>query len=431
MAHLLVDHGSPAYRAGLRSGWELETVNGEKLLDFIDYEYFCAQNELWVRANGKDFHLVKEDEEDWGFVPDTELYPAERRCANHCVFCFEDQLPAGMRDSLHAKDDDWRYSLLFGNYVTMTNMGEADFSRLIARHVSPLFISVHTTNPELRVKMMANPRAGLIMEQLRRLADAGISFHCQIVLCPGWNDGEELERTLRDLASLRPAACSAAVVPLGMTVHRQGLVALNPVTRKAALDAVHRLEAFADRCEAETGERFAFGADELYQLAGLPWPRYEAGGHSPQLSNGVGIMHELISEFEEALEDAPASLNKPRRITLATGHAAAPTMARLLARLESKVANFSARVVEIRNDFFGETITVAGLLVGSDLARQLEGRELGDALLIPGSTLKAGTELFLDDWTLTQLQDTLQVPICPVPDDGYELLALALGLESI
>ncbi len=424
--------GSPAWRAGLRSGMRLLTMNGEPVLDFIDYEYFSAQRRIRCRMEGdeREYLIRKQAYEPLGMELETELYPPERRCANRCIFCFEDQLPPGVRDSLHAKDDDWRYSLLFGNYVTLTNMKEADFARLIARRVSPIYVSVHATDPEVRVDMMANPRAGAIMEQLTRLKEGGITFHAQVVLCPGINDGDVLERTIHDLWSLYPAAQSVAVVPLGMTHFRQGLRELTPVDAACACRVIRQVEAFSRWTRQAHGLDFAYASDEMYQIAHMDWPRYDAGGHQPQIANGVGLFHDLLADFDAALADAPARLAVPRQITLATGYSAYETLKDMMARLSAHTKGFSARVVRIRNDFFGDTITVAGLLTGGDLARQLEGLPLGDALLIPGSSLKDGDTLFLDDTTLEQLAQRLRVPVIPVPDDGYRLVELALGIKE-
>jgi len=427
-----VETGSPAWRAGLRSGMRLVSMNGEPVLDFIDYEYFSAQKRIVCRIEDDDreFVIRKREYDSLGLELEMELYPPERRCANRCVFCFEDQLPEGMRESLHSKDDDWRYSLMFGNYVTMTNMKEADFERLIARKVSPIYVSVHATDPAVRVELLTNPRAGQIMEQLNRLKEGGIQFHAQVVLCPGINDGDVLEKTIHDLWSLYPAAQSVAVVPLGMTAHRKGLRELRPMDEESARRAISQVEAFSGWTRKTHDVEFVYATDEMYQIAQMDWPRYDEDGYRVQIANGVGIFHELLKDFDLALEDAPQKLDAPRHITLATGDSAAETFRGLMERLEQHTEGFVSRTVRIQNDFFGDTITVAGLLTGGDIARQLAGIPLGDAVLIPGNSLRDGEDIFLDDMTLEELEAALGVPVIPVPDDGYRLVELALGMKE-
>lgn len=432
---LQVAPGSAAERAGLRAGMKLLTVNGRPVLDFIDYEDVSAQEQLTVvaqeRGQSREFVFSKAMEDELGLELDLELYPPERHCANHCIFCFVDQTPEGMRESLYGKDDDWRYSMMFGNYVTLTNLSEADFERLLARHVSPLYVSVHATDPEVRVRMMANPRAGKILEQLQRLAEGGIEFHCQVVLCPGYNDGEVLDRTLRELYALHPAARSVAVVPVGLTRYREGLSALRVPSEAEARSLIGQVESFAQHCTEQGAERFAYASDEFYQLAKLPWPRYEGGLHTPQLSNGVGLMDSFLGEFAQALEHLePQPPGWRRKVTIATGRSAAATLDRLCHMLMRQCPGLDAQVVMVPNHYFGPHITVAGLLTGQDITAELRGRALGEEILVSAACVRDGQDVFLDDWTLGDVERELQVPVRPVDCDGYTFALAVLGQEE-
>lgn len=421
--------GSPAAKAGLRPGMTLHRINGEEILDFIDLAWFESlpewEAEISLKGRVKTVSLRK-GEALSGLEPAEDAYPPEKRCANRCLFCFVDQMPPGMRPSLYGKDDDWRYSLLFGNYVTLTNMTEGDFARLIRRQVSPINISVHTTDPGLRARLMGNPRAAKLGEQLRRLAEGGIAFHCQIVLCPGLNDGEQLSRTLDDLYALAPAALSAAVVPVGVTKFRKGLEPMRRPDRAEAADAVGRIQRAAERATAETGHRFAFGSDELYQLAGLPWPRYPDGCHTPQLGNGVGLLHDFLSGAEAALGELPAALKSPREVWMVTGAAMYDTLSSLARQTEARAGGFTARVIKADNRYFGEEITVAGLLTARDMLAALPpGR--ADLLLLPPTCLRQGEDVFLDDMTLREFAEKAGMPVTAAPGDGYDLVYAMIG----
>ena len=430
-----VDRQSAAAQAGIMAGMKLVTVNGQPILDFIDYEAFSAVERLTIVVEDgqehRTFQFSKPMEQDLGLDLDLDLYPTERHCANHCIFCFVDQTPPGMRASLYGKDDDWRYSMMFGNYVTLTNVSDADFERLIARQVSPLYISVHATDPDVRARMMGNPRAQYILDQLQRLAQGGITFHCQIVLCPGYNDGAVLERTLRDLYALHPAARSVAVVPVGLTQFRESLTALRLPTQAEAREVIHQVEAFAEHCLQQGGQRFAYASDEFYQLAGLPWPRYEGGLHTPQLSNGVGLMDSFLGEFAQALEDLePPPAGWQRKVTIATGRSAAATLRKLCQWLMGRCPGLDAQVVAVDNDYFGHHITVAGLLTGQDIAKALQGRELGEEVLISAACVRDGQDIFLDDWTLSDVEARVGVPVRPTDCDGYTFALAVLGREE-
>ncbi len=424
---------SPAGRAGLRPGMELVSVNGETFRDFIDLEYFESMAELTLlaRENGveRQYVIRKPAYTPLGLEMEDAVYPPERQCANHCIFCFVDQMPCHMRPSLYGKDDDWRYSLLFGNYVTLTNLGDREFQRIIDRGVSPLNISVHATDGAVRAAMMGNPRAASIMEQLRRLQAGGIQFHCQVVLCPGHNDGPVLQRTLEDLWSLYPAAQSVAVVPVGLTRFREGLEGLRLPTAEEMGRTIDAIEAFSRRCLEEKQEHFCYASDECYQLAGRPWPRYEDGCHTPQLSNGVGLFHDLLTEYEAALEELPPRLDGPRRVLLATGVSAASTMEELTRGLMDRYPELSCQVVTVRNRFFGDTITVAGLLTARDILHSIQGLQ-ADVLLIPQVCLRDGEDVFLDDITLEAFAEAVGFPVLPVENDGAALLMALTGLAD-
>lgn len=428
-----VKRGGPAWRAGLRNGMELVTIDGEPILDFIDWDFFVFRPELTVRARTaegeeKDFFIRNPELVPIGMDVDADLYPQERHCANRCLFCFIDQLPEGLRESLYWKDDDWRYSLMFGNYVSLTNISDRDFHRIIRRHVSPLYISVHATDPETRIRLLRNPRAGRVMEQLQRLGEGGIEYHCQVVLCPGINDGEILEKTVRDVMALRPHAVSLAVVPLGMTCHRQKLEPLTPMSAEVARSVIEIVERYAAQSLEETGSRFVYASDEMYGIAGLPWPRYgniEEG--SPQWGNGIGMFDLFFQGLEEVWEDLPEALDEPRRVTLVTGVAAGPTMKRVAERLMKKVSNLTIQVIPVVNHFFGESIDVAGLLTGGDMANALAGKDLGEEVLIPDCCVKRDEPIFLDDMSVEELAERLGVPVTRVYDEGGDLAYKAVG----
>lgn len=426
-----VDPGSPARRAGIRTGDRLLDIDGQPVTDFIDYRYLTDGERVTLRTRrGRHERMTiieKEVGQPLGLTLDAELYPTERQCANRCMFCFVDQLPRGLRSTLYVKDDDWRYSMLFGNYVTLTNLSDRELVRIVSRRVSPLYISVHATDGALRAAMMGNPVAARIMDQLRALARGGIVFHCQVVLCPGVNDGAALDRTLTDLRALYPAARSVAVVPLGLTRHRDGLPALAPVGAADAQRAVAQVEALADRCLRESGERFAYASDELYQRAGLPWPRYRGASPVHQMSNGVGMMDEFMTGFEDALGGVPSRLASPRRVAVATGISAAPTIASLCAMLEERTQGLSVRVQAVENRFFGPSVTVAGLLSGADIADSIRNTDVGDVLFVPASSLREEDALFLDGTSLDWLERELGASVVPACEDGFAFVELLLG----
>ena len=431
---LAVEPGGAASHAGVRPGETLLSINGNEICDILDYRFYETDRHLSIVLRDdagaeRTVQIRKGQYESIGLEFETYLMDQQHSCTNRCIFCFIDQLPKGLRKSLYFKDDDSRLSFLFGNYVTLTNLKEREVDRIIKMHISPINISVHTTNPELRVKMMGNRFAGKSLDILYRFAKAGIKLNCQIVLCRDINDGEERDRTLKDLTSLWPSVQSVAVVPLGLTKYRQGLYPLTGYDSETARAVVRQLERWGDRCEQKYGQRICYAADEFYLKAQLPIPPAPFYGDFDQLENGVGLMASLKQEFLDALEDfvPPAS---SRKVTLATGVAAHPFLDTLLDELRQRCHNLTCNVVPIVNDFFGDTITVAGLVTGGDLLKQLRGRELGDALLLPDVMLRREGDIFLDDVSLEELSEALQIQIITVPNDGYALLDAVVGREE-
>ena len=432
-----VEPCSRAAKAGITAGDTLVSINENGITDVLDYRFYLAERtvSLSLLRDDKPYTVTvrKDVYDDIGLEFETPLMDKKQCCANRCIFCFIDQLPKGLRSTLYFKDDDARLSFLHGNYVTLTNMKDADIDRIIKMHISPVNVSVHTTNPALRCEMMKNKRAGEVLGYLQRLADAGIRICGQIVLCRGINDGEELARSMRDLAKLHPAVSSVSVVPAGLTRYREGLYPLEPFTPEECRAVIAQVNAFGDKCEHELGNRIFCCADEFYLKGELPLPQEAYYGDYEQIENGVGMLRSLMAEFGrelEFLEDyLPEQGIKDRVISIATGKAAAPTMRLLADTLQKRINGITVQVFEIENRFFGPEITVAGLLTGKDVAEQLEGRALGDELLIPATMLRAEGDLFLCGMTPDALSEALKTPLRPVPGDGAALLAAMLGVE--
>ena len=424
---------SLAGRHGIIAGETLISINGIPVLDLVDYQYLTARPALDIYIEGTDgekrhVHIQKRIEDPLGLTLESNLMSCPKTCANHCVFCFIEQMPPGMRESLYVRDDDWRLSLMAGNFVTLTNLPSREMDRMIERKASPIYVSVHTTNGLLRQKMLSHVHADRIMEHLTRFADNGMSFHCQVVLCPGINDGAELDRTLCDLASLAPHALTVALVPVGLTRYREHLYPLRPYTKEEALTVVRQAEAFQQKMLAQHGTRFVFPTDEFYMIAGLPIPEADTYEDFPQFENGVGLLAQLRDEFETAVRlDPDESENKPRRVIMATGTSVAPFMQEMLDR--HPVSGVQITIKPIVNRFFGETVTVSGLITGQDLVAQLKGLE-ADEILITKSMLREGEDIFLDDMTLEQAQNALSIPIRPVYNDGADLLYALRGTED-
>lgn len=426
---------SSASRHFVKAGSKLISVNGHEIRDVLDYQFYIDEDVLELvieKPNGKQRKLtLKNCNGEPGFEFETYLMDKQRRCANNCIFCFIDQLPKGMRESLYFKDDDARLSFLFGNYITLTNLGDKDIDRIIEMHISPVNISVHTMNPELRVKMMGNNRAGKVLGYIKRLADAGIKLNTQLVLCPGYNDGDELTYSLEELGKLYPAVQSIAAVPVGLTCHRDGLANLNPFTKEQSLDVIFRIDSYNSSFLCYNNTNIAFAADEFYLNAGLPLPDCDRYGDFPQLENGVGMWSLLKKEFDEAIDELPESysLGEERKITMATGVAAYELMKYIAEKAQKKVKNLHIDVVKIENKLFGERITVAGLLCGNDIADGLKGKELSDEVLIPSVSLRREGDLFLDDMSVEDLAERINTKVTPVETDGYVLLQRILGEE--
>lgn len=417
--------GSVSDRAGVSAGHQLRSVNGHSVRDVLDYQFYTLEPKLLLdlkdeQGNCYRKEIHKEEYEDLGLEFETYLMDKQTGCKNKCCFCFIDQLPQGMRDTLYFKDDDERLSFLFGNYITLTNLKEEHVERIIDMRISPVNVSVHTMNPNLRVEMMKNPRAGEVLCYLYRLADAGIFLNCQLVLCPGINDGKELESSLEQLTKLMPQVQSIACVPVGLTQYREGLSPLRPYTKEEAAEVIAIIDRFGERLEQKYGERMIYPSDEFFLTAELPIPDVSYYGPLSQLENGVGMSALLKEEFFQALEEEPDGVAGP--CSIATSEAAYPLMCLLVDEAEKKWHNLDCKVYVIKNDFFGPDITVAGLVTGGDLIAQLQGKALGDRLLIPANMLRAERDIFLDDISLEEVEAQLGVPVVPVENDGYELL---------
>lgn len=427
--------GSAADKAGISVGDVLYTVNGHEIRDVLDYRFYLTESRVVLELcrNGVFFKVTihKETYADIGLEFETYLMDKKQSCHNRCIFCFIDQLPCGMRDTLYFKDDDSRLSFLLGNYITLTNLTDEDIARIIKMHMSPVNISVHTTNPELRVKMMRNKRAGEVLSYLKTLADAGITLNCQIVLCRGINDGVELERSMKELSELFPSVGSVSIVPAGLTKYREKLYPLSPYSAEECAEIIRQVTAFGDVCLEKFGTRLFFCGDEMYIKAGLPIPNSEFYEEFSQLENGVGMMASMRSEFELAAmqdDDAPDEHTvTAREISVATGYAAYGFIRELAEQAETKRSGLKIHVYAIRNDWFGENITVAGLLTGRDICAQLTGRPLGEKLYLPRVALRSEGDLFLDGMTPSELSQKLKTPIEFTDNDGCAFFDALVG----
>jgi len=432
---LSVDQDSPAERAKIMPAETLVAMNDNEVNDILDYRFYETNKNLSIQlidSNQKPRTVMirKGEYEAIGLEFETYLMDQQHSCRNQCVFCFIDQLPKNMRSSLYFKDDDSRLSFLFGNYITLTNMSEHDVERIIKMHISPINISVHTTNPELREKMMGNRFSGEALNILYKLSAAGIKINCQLVLCRNINDGDELKRSLTDLGKLYPSVQSIALVPVGLTKYREGLFPLESYDQLSAEKTIQIIEEFGDRFTSEFGERVCYAADEFYLLAQRPIPSAEFYGDFDQLENGVGLMANLKQEFEAALSDFKMP-KKERNVTIITGSSAYQFMDSLLDELRIKCNNLTCKVIPIVNEFFGDTINVTGLITGTDIIKQLCGRDLGDELIVPSVMLRREGDIFLDDVSLEDLSKALNIKIVVSQNDGYELLNVVLGSDYI
>lgn len=425
-----VGENSHAARAGVRAGDVLVSIGGNPIGDVLDYRFYMTERSLSLEfLRGRERYTAeirKREYDDLGLEFETYLMDRQRTCKNKCVFCFVDQMPSGMRETLYFKDDDSRMSFLFGNYITLTNLTDADVERIIKMRISPVNISVHTTDPELRVRMMKNPRAADSLRYIGELCAAGIKVNTQLVLCPGWNDGEALSRSLDDLGALGENLQSIACVPVGLTRFRETLAELRGYDAAGAAETIERIHRFAQRMQAERGARVAYPSDELFLKAGLPIPPPEYYGEFDQLEDGVGVMALLRDEFERALALDDEKI-APDALSAATGTAAAPLIKELAAQAMARHPGLKIDVYPIQNDFFGKSINVAGLVTGKDLRAQLGGKCRGGRLLLPSVMLRHEGDRFLDDMTVGELADALGAEIEMVDNDGYQLYDAMTG----
>lgn len=425
---------SHSSKCGILPNDLLLSINGNEINDVLDYRFYLTERKLTLllSRNGTEYtaNIKKGEYDDIGLEFETYLMDSKKSCKNKCVFCFIDQLPKGMRDTLYFKDDDARLSFLMGNYITLTGLNDSDVDRIIKMHMSPVNISVHTTNPELRCKMMNNRFAGKSLYYLKRFAENNITMNCQIVLCKGLNDGDELINTMHDLAALYPAVNSVSIVPAGLTKHRDGLYPLEPFTPKETQKIIQKVQNFALLCKKEYGSSIFFCGDEMYLKAGLDIPPPEYYEDFSQIENGVGMIASMLEEFEYAFEDLDETPVLPRRVSIATGNAAFPFISSLARKLENRFDGLTVNVYNINNNFFGENITVAGLITGIDLSEQLKSKDLGSTLFIPRVMLESECKMFLDSMELQEVLEKLNTEISVVPNDGEIFLRKILGLDS-
>ena len=433
-----VSPASPAAKAGIQPDESLISINGEPVLDEIDYQALIQHPHLEISLSGqagglRNVSVAKSAWEPLGLQLDESVAMKPRSCRNHCVFCFIDQMPPGMRKTLYVKDDDWRLSLMMGNYVTLTNVDDEEFVRILRRKASPLYISVHATDGDVRVKMLRNPNAGRIMERLTAMKNHGLQFHAQIVLCPGINDGAVLDKTVDDLASLWPAALSIAIVPIGLTKYRENLMRIPAVDPEMAEMLICRIQQKQERFLRDFGTRFVFLSDEFYCISGHSFPEEESYEDYPQIENGVGMIRQFEEEcaaaYPEIQEEARGIFHgrKKTRLLIPTGVSVRPTIEKLAVQYAPEWVH--AEVIAVHNHFFGESITVTGLIVGRDLIRALENRHF-DKVLISESMLRENTECFLDDLTLDEVRKAIGKPIQIVRNNGESFIRAIMQMEE-
>ena len=430
-----VEERSYAKKAGIQPLDNLISINGNEICDVLDYRFYLADRvvRLVLDRDGKEYtaKIKKGEYDDIGLEFETPLMDKKQSCRNGCIFCFIDQNPEGMREPIYFKDDDSRLSFIHGNYITLTNMFDKDIDRIIKMRISPVNISVHTTNPELRVRMMKNKRSGEVLSYLDRFKEAGLSMCGQIVLCKGVNDGDELLRSLRDLSRYYPEMGSVSVVPAGLTKHRDGLYPLTDFTPEEAAAVIDMIDTVANEQLEKYGSRQFFAADEFYLKSGRPLPLAEYYEDYPQIENGVGMLRSFSDEFGMAVEDVEdmiLTFEGERTVTVVTGVAAYGMLSSAADKLMALCPGLKVNVVKIINRFFGESITVAGLLTGKDICDQLDGVELGDELLVPATALRADDEDFLCGMTLKELSHRLGVKATPVGSDGYGFAEAVFGI---
>lgn len=432
---ICVQKDSIAEELGIQPGDALRTINGRPVEDILDY-HFLIQEEyveiLIAKANGEEWLLEveKDYEEELGLSFENGMMDDYRSCSNKCIFCFIDQMPPDMRDTLYFKDDDARLSFLQGNYVTLTNMSDKDIARIIQYRLSPINISFQTTNPQLRCEMLRNRFAGEALKKADALWQAGIQMNGQIVLCKGINDKAELERSICDLLRYLPHLKSVSVVPVGLTKYRKGLYPLTPFSKEEAKEVLSCIHRWQDEIYKKHGLHFIHASDEWYLLAQEPFPAPQTYDGYPQLENGVGMLPLWMQEVAAALCEPLPIQHVQRRISAATGILAAPAVSECLMKIQEHCPLLQTEIFPIRNDFFGEQITVSGLITGQDLAAQLSGKNLGEELLLPCHMLRMGENVFLDDMTVEELEEKLQIPIRIVDERGLDFVQAALGIDD-
>ena len=427
--------GSIAEEVGIQVGDELLKINGHEIEDIIEYKYYLADEYLEVeilKMDGEHWvvEVDKEYDEDLGIEFENPIIDQAKSCRNKCVFCFIDQLPPNMRQSLYFKDDDSRLSFLQGNYITLTNMSEEDINKIIKYRISPINVSVHTTNGELRKRMLNNRFAGNILETLSRLAENNIEMNCQIVLCPKLNDKDELDKTIEDLGKLSHSIGSVAVVPVGLTAYRDGLYKMEPFNKETASYTIDQVEKWQKRFSNSINRNFVHVSDEFYVLANRDFPEYENYEGFPQLENGVGLATKFKYEFDQYLKRLPVALKEPKHITVVTGTAAYDLIKRMCCDLTDKIGNLKVEAICVENKFFGGHVSVSGLITGQDIYNTLKNRNLGDRILIPESMMKSEEEIFLDDYTVTLLEEKLGVNIQVCEVNGKKFIQRVLNLKT-
>lgn len=425
-----VTTGSHADKAGIKKGETLLSINSNEIVDVLDYRFYQVNRKLTLEVEDKNknvrtIEMTKGEYEEIGLEFETYLMDKQHSCRNKCIFCFIDQLPKGMRESLYFKDDDSRLSFLFGNYITLTNITEHEIDRIIKMHISPINVSVHTTNPELRCKMMNNRFAGDTLKYLKRFADAGITLNCQIVSCPGINDGDELVRTLTDLENL--GVNMTAIVPVGLTRYRENLYPLVPYNKETAGQTIDIIEKMGDECVKKHGRRIFFPGDEFYLLAEREIPSPEFYEDFSALEDGIGMIAYLTDDVGWKLEELDADESLCHKVTIACGEGVFPYMKRIMSMINEKFPNITINTRAIKNNFFGGGVNVSGLVTGGDLIDQLRGDDLGDRLIIPSSMLRFENDLFLDDVSTDDVERELGVTLVPVNNNGNDLVEAVIA----
>lgn len=425
-----VTTGSHADKAGIKKGETLLSINSNEIVDVLDYRFYQVNRKLTLEVedenkNVRTIEMTKGEYEEIGLEFETYLMDKQHSCRNKCIFCFIDQLPKGMRESLYFKDDDSRLSFLFGNYITLTNITEHEIDRIIKMHISPINVSVHTTNPELRCKMMNNRFAGDTLKYLKRFADAGITLNCQIVSCPGINDGDELVRTLTDLENL--GVNMTAIVPVGLTRYRENLYPLVPYNKETAGQTIDIIEKMGDECVKKHGRRIFFPGDEFYLLAEREIPSPEFYEDFSALEDGIGMIAYLTDDVGWKLEELDADESLCHKVTIACGERVFPYMKRIMSMINEKFPNITINTRAIKNNFFGGGVNVSGLVTGGDLIDQLRGDDLGDRLIITSSMLRFENDLFLDDVSTDDVERELGVTLVPVNNNGNDLVEAVIA----